>query len=103
VQVPGAAAAAVQRLSATAERSGARLVVVDPVTESRETLRAAGVTDVHESLDAALDVTAKVLREAAVGWPARPLAPSSGDALLVASEDVAAPRNERADGSGGQP
>ena len=99
--VPVAAAAAVHRLSVTATGAGARLVVVDPDQASRETLRSAGVADVHESLDAALGATGPVLREAAAGSSEHPLVPSSGDAMLVANQDLAPPRGEGADGSGG--
>jgi len=99
--VPVAAAAAVERLTVTASRVGARLVVVDPGQESRRTLRAAGVTDVHESLDAALGVTGPVLREAAAGSSGRPSVPSSGDATLVANQDLTSGRPNGRDGSGG--
>ena len=84
---PATGPEAIRGLAATAERMGARLVVVEADEAEREALRAAGIDEVYESLDAALHVTSPTLIEAESPPPPRPLAPASGDAILVATED----------------
>ena len=76
-----------RELAATASRVGARLVTIVAGEQEREGLRGAGVPEVYESLDVALGVTSPVLREAGAPAPPSPLAPASGDAQLVATED----------------
>lgn len=67
--------------------AGAQLVVVVSDEDSRERMRGAGATAVHESLDAALEVTAAPLREAGPGSAAR-LTPAAGDALIVTTRNI---------------
>lgn len=75
-------------LAATARAAGATLVLVLADGPARDRLRAAGVGEVYESLDAALGVTAPVLREAEArtrpGYPR----PTAADPFVVAAEDA---------------
>jgi hypothetical protein len=65
---------------------GERVVVVEPDAERRGVLRAAGIADVHESLDAALGVADPSIRRVEDSRDA-PLAIAQGDASLLATED----------------
>ena len=75
-------------LQAEAAEAGARIVVVVTSGLERDRLTAYGVTDVHESLDAALASEAPVLREAQRHAVIPPLAPAMGDTVIVAAEDL---------------
>jgi hypothetical protein len=75
-------------LQSEAVAVGARIVVVVTSGPERDRLAAAGIVDVHESLDAALGSDAEVLREAQRGAVMPPLAPAMGDTVIVAAEDL---------------
>jgi hypothetical protein len=75
-------------LQAEAIAAGARIVVVIASGIERARLTGYGVTDVHESLDAALGSEAPVLREAQRHAVIPPLAPAMGDTVIVAVEDL---------------
>ncbi len=85
---PEALRSAATGLAATARERGTRLVLVLADGPARDRLRAAGVQEVSESLDAALGVTAPVLREAEArtrpGYPR----PTAADPFVVAAEDA---------------
>ncbi len=75
-------------LQAEAAAAGARIVVVITSGLERDRLTGYGITDVHESLDAALGSEAPVLREAQRHAVIPPLAPAMGDTVIVAAEDL---------------
>jgi hypothetical protein len=85
--------AAILTLTVRAGGVGAHVAVVESDARKREQLRAAGVPDVYESLDAAVHVTTPVLRRAAGPRPEPPLIPASGDVWLPDTHvtDVATP------------
>jgi hypothetical protein len=85
---PGPGVAKLVALLEAAEAGGARVVVIQPHADERESLLADGVFDVHESLDAALGVHDPAVTHARDRRNGPALAPAVTDALLVTAEDM---------------
>ena len=80
---------------ATEKASAGKLSVVSGSDDVRTALRELGVTEVHESLDAALAVTAPIIVFQQDRGPAR-LPPAAGDVTTVAATDLLGPGPARA-------